>query len=66
MEKKKSIKKNRWIGNVFLVIIFLLMPGIRGYQNLQLHEYILFVFLPIAYFIYDIVRGKKNDLISSK
>lgn len=61
MEEKKSTRKNRWIWNVVLIIIFLLMPGIRGYQNLKVYEYVLFVFLPIAGLIYDIFKGKKND-----
>ena len=65
MSEEKSKKKNSWIGKVILIIIFLLMPGIRGYQNLQIHEYILFVFFPIAYLIYDIVREAKKNQLSS-
>lgn len=65
MSEEKPKKKNSWIWNVVLIIIFLLLPGIRGYQNLKLYEYILFVFLPIAYFIYDIFKGKKNDQSSA-
>lgn len=66
MSEEKPVKKNRWIWNVVLIIVFLLMPGIRGYQNLQLYEYILFVFLPIAGLIYDIFKGKKNDKLPSQ
>lgn len=65
MSEEKSKKKNSWIGKVILIIIFLLMPGIRGYQNWQIHEYILFVFFPIAYLIYDMVREAKKNQLSS-
>ncbi len=36
-----------WALKTFLVILFLLGPGIRGYQNWQIHEYFLFVALPV-------------------
>jgi Ca2+/Na+ antiporter len=36
----------------FLVLVFLLMPGIRGYKNLQVWEYVLFVALPIVWIIF--------------
>lgn len=57
--KKKS--KNHWIGNTIGIIVFLLLPGIRGYQNLQWYEYLLFVFGPVAYLIYDMVHKPKKD-----
>ena len=65
MDEKKSTKKNRWIWNVVLIIIFLLMPGIRGYQNWKPYAYVLFVFIPVAYLIYDIVRETKKNRQSS-
>ena len=65
MCEEKPKKKNSWIGKVILIIVFLLLPGIRGYQNIQLHEYILFVFFPIAYLIYDIVKEAKKNRLSS-
>jgi hypothetical protein len=66
MDEKKAPKKAyRWIGHILLIIIFMLLPGIRGYKNLEIHEYILFVFLPIVYFIYDLVKENKKDRLSS-
>ena len=66
MDEKKAPKKAyRWIGHILLIIIFMLLPGIRGYKNLEIHEYILFVFLPIIYFIYDLVKENKKDRLSS-
>ena len=59
MDEVKSVKNNCWVWNVILIIIFLLMPGIRGYENWQIHEYVLFVGIPVIYLIYDIFKRKR-------
>ena len=48
-----------WALKAFLVILFLLGPGIRGYQNWQIHEYLLFVALPIFGIVFC---WKKDDI----
>ena len=53
--------KYSWIGHVIAVLVFLLLPGVRGYQNLHWYEYLLFVFGPVAWLIYDMIRKPKKD-----
>ena len=57
---KKS--KYHWIGNTIAIVVFLLLPGIRGYKNLYWYEYLLFVFGPVAYLIFDMIRESKKDV----
>jgi len=61
MNEVSSKKFRRIIRNVIFIIIFLLLPGIRGYQNFHVYEYILFVALPIAYLIYDMIKDPKPE-----
>jgi len=50
---KANWEKLKFIAlKAFCVLIFLLMPGIRGYKNLQVWEYVLFVAFPIVWIIF--------------
>jgi len=60
MSEVKADKSKRIIRNVIFIIIFLLLPGIRGYQDWHVYEYIIFVALPIAYLIYDMIKDPKK------
>lgn len=35
-------------GDLLIVMLFAILPGIRGYSNWQIHEYLLWVFLAAA------------------
>lgn len=61
MMENMSVKSKRIIRNAIFIIIFLLLPGIRGYKNFQVHEYALFVALPIAYLIYDMIMEPTEE-----
>ncbi len=37
---------------VLCIVILLLLPGIRGYDNLQIYEYLIFVVVPIIGIIF--------------
>ena len=60
MAEIKAEKSKHITRNIILIIIFLLLPGIRGYQNFQVYQYILFVALPIAYLIYEMIKDPKK------
>lgn len=60
MSTHKEKRKYRWIVNAIAIVVFLLLPGIRGYKNLYWYEYLLFVFGPVAWLIYDMIREFKK------
>lgn len=60
MTEVKSEKSRHITRNVILIIVFLLLPGIRGYQNFQVYQYFLYVALPIAYLIYEMIKDPKK------
>jgi len=49
------------------VLIFLLLPGIRGYKNWQVWEYVLFVAIPIVWIIFfwkkDFSKNSDNEIM---
>lgn len=54
------------IGNLFVIALLILQPGIRGYKNWYWYEYLLFVFIPVAWLIYDIVQMSNKWLTFSR
>lgn len=60
MAEIKAEKSKHITRNIILIIIFLLLPGIRGYQNFQVYQYFLYVALPIAYLIYEMIKDPKK------
>lgn len=54
-----------WVLQAFFIAHFLLVPGIRGYQDWQIHEYLLFVLLPIIWIIFfckkDSIQNQKVE-----
>ena len=61
MKEQKTKRNFHIIIDIILIAIFILMPGIRGYNNYAWYEYLLFVFLPVAYLIYDIIQETKKS-----
>jgi hypothetical protein len=61
MKEQKNKRNFHILIDVILIVLFLLMPGIRGYNNYAWYEYSLFVFLPVAYLIYDIIQETKKS-----
>jgi hypothetical protein len=61
MEEQKKKRNFHIIRNIILIVLFIIMPGIRGYNNYAWYEYLLFVFLPVAYLIYDIRQETKKN-----
>jgi hypothetical protein len=59
MEEQKNKRNFHIIRDIILIVLFIIMPGIRGYNNYSWYEYLLFVFLPVAYLIYDIIQETK-------
>jgi len=55
-------KQNIFHRIIDLIIIALLIfaPGIRGYQNWYWYEYLLFVFIPVVWLIYDFIQRTIN------
>ena len=51
---KKEPRVKAW--DVILIILLLIMPGIRGYRNWELHEYI-FLLVVIGLIIYSWITG---------
>jgi len=60
MKEQKNKRNFHIIIDVILIVLFLLMPGIRGYNNYAWYEYLLFVFLPVAWLINDIMQEIKS------
>ena len=50
----------------FCVLVFLLLPGIRGYENWQVYEYVLYVAIPIIVIIFfwkkDSNKNSERDI----
>ena len=61
MKEQKTKQNFHIIIDIILIALFILMPGIRGYNNYAWYEYLLFVFLPVAYLIYDIIQETKKS-----
>jgi hypothetical protein len=61
MKEQKTKRNFHIIIDIILIALFILMPGIRGYNNYAWYEYLLFVFLPVAYLIYDIIQETKKS-----
>ena len=51
---------------VFLVLLFLLLPGIRGYSNWQVHEFLIAVVVPIVWIIFfwkkDFNKNEEHEI----
>ena len=60
MEEIMTKKSKHIIRNLILILIFLLLLGIRGYENWQVYEYLLYVALPIGYLSYDLIKARKR------
>jgi hypothetical protein len=52
---------------VFCVLIFLLLPGIRGYDNWLVHQYLIAVVAPIIWIIFfwkkDSSKNSDNEIM---
>ena len=60
-ESKKKV--GFWMLKAFLIVVLLLGPGIRGYDDWQIHEYLIGVVAPILLIIF---YWKKDDNQSLK
>jgi hypothetical protein len=53
------VKKIRpYIMDILIAVIFILLPGIRGYSNWQIHEYALLILIYL-YIVY--LHHKKQE-----
>jgi len=68
MAEKKAEKSRHIIRNVIFIIVFLLIPGIRGYRNWHVEDYIIFLALPIGYLLYDMIKDpeKNNNDVNAR
>ena len=60
--KEPNMKKRQWIAGILLIMCLLLAPGIRGYDNWQVHEIVLFIALPIGVILYQLLKGQQASL----
>ncbi len=61
MSTKKSSLRS-WVVGILLVICLVLAPGIRGYGNWRIDEYIIGMALPIAIILYQLISGKQFSI----
>lgn len=55
MKDQKNKRNFHIIGDIIFIILLILGPGIRGYNNWAWYEY-LFLVLMVAWLIYDIIQ----------
>jgi hypothetical protein len=60
MNKQKNKRHFYIIGDIIFIIILILLPGIRGYNEYTWYEYTFFVFIPVALLIFDIIKRTKR------
>ena len=60
-ESKKKV--GFWMLKAFLIVVLILGPGIRGYDDWQIHEYLIGVVAPILLIIF---YWKKDDIQNPK
>jgi len=59
--KEQKFKRNfHIIGDIVFIILLILTPGIRGYNEYVWYEYLLFVIIPVAGVIIDIIQRTKK------
>jgi accessory gene regulator protein AgrB len=57
-ESKPRKERRVKVGDIILIVVLLLMPGIRGYRNWMWFEY-LFILIIIASIVYSWITGDR-------
>ena len=60
MKQQQNKPVSHIIIDIIIIVILILMPGIRGYDNYAWYEYLVFVFIPVVWFINDIIQQTKK------
>jgi hypothetical protein len=56
LEHKKESRVK--IGDIIFITILVLLPGVRGYDNWQIHEYAFFIIIILA-IVYSWITGNR-------
>ncbi len=60
-ESKPRKERRIKIGDIILIVILLLIPGIRGYSNWMWYEYLL-ILIGIATIVYSWIAGDRSSI----